>query len=674
MKHTLLLLFALIITVSAGDVSFKSLLTEMVNRDELAKLPKYSYTLGQASSYDRASKSPSQGWFANSDGGGFIRTENINGRSERILMDKQGPGAIVRFWSTYLPWKFSNGTLRFYFDGATQPQIEGKFLDIISGSMLVDGVLSKRTGGFREDNKGQGHTLSGVNMYLPLPYAKSCKVTYEGTDNPFYFAINFRKFSPETTVETVSLSTIRANKSLIDKVQKNLELNPFTKQKTKKIGTKDKMLKAGESANYSIKGTRAIRSFLINLEAKNHPQALRSTIIEIKFDGESKVFAPVGDFFGIGYILKSEINSRYHRITLDGDMQSLWLMPFQKEAQIIIHNRGQQDVKLKKLLLQYSAWKWDSRSLYFHADWRHYYRIPAGPHRDLNYVTIQGQGKYVGDSLSIFNEPSGKEGQPWWGEGDEKIYVDGETFPSNFGTGTEDYYGYAWVGCALFSEPFLSQPIADGNRGIGLTVNNRWRSLDTMPFNKSLKLDMELWHWVGKANVDYAPTTFWYGTKETKAVKSFEDTDIHKKRVEAIKTAQEQVRVTSRIEAEAFKVYPVQGVQSVVYTQPTNRAWSNRSQLLFTNVKAGQKLITSFFYGSDRAGKIRIVAQKLANNMTVDLHLNGKLLVADLNLAGHGTLDIIAENGHVKKGKNLLVIRAKSGGSEVSLDYIELVD
>ena len=45
----------------------------------------------------------------------------------------------------------------------------------------------------------------------------------------------------------------------------------------------------------------------------------------------------------------------------------------------------------------------------------------------------------------------------WWGEGDEKIYVDGEDFPSHFGTGTEDYYGYAWCRPEEFAERGLSQ-------------------------------------------------------------------------------------------------------------------------------------------------------------------------------------------------------------------------
>lgn len=110
----------------------------------------------------------------------------------------------------------------------------------------------------------------------------------------------------------------------------------------------------------------------------------------------------------------------------------------------------------------------------------------------------------MGDTLTIFNR-TGR----WWGEGDEKIYVDGETFPSHFGTGTEDYYGYAWCMGNPFSAPFIAQPEGGGNVRPGFTVNDRYRSLDAIPFAKSLKLDMEVWH-AAKTKIDYAPATFFY--------------------------------------------------------------------------------------------------------------------------------------------------------------------
>ena len=66
---------------------------------------------------------------------------------------------------------------------------------------------------------------------------------------------------------------------------------------------------------------------------------------------------------------------------------------------------------------------------------------------------------YVGDCLTLFNTV-----YAWRGEGDEKIYVDGESFPSHFGTGTEDYYGYAWCRPERFTgHPFIAQPDGSGN-------------------------------------------------------------------------------------------------------------------------------------------------------------------------------------------------------------------
>ena len=98
----------------------------------------------------------------------------------------------------------------------------------------------------------------------------------------------------------------------------------------------------------------------------------------------------------------------------------------------------------------------------------------------------------------------------WWGEGDEKIYVDGEDFPSHFGTGTEDYYGYAWCCPERFDSPFHAQPRCEGPGNFGNTTNARYRLLDGIPFTKRFQFDIEIWHWA-TTTVDYAVTTFWYG-------------------------------------------------------------------------------------------------------------------------------------------------------------------
>lgn len=673
-----LMLFVFVICLSCdkkqqkNDVTFETLLDEMINRDELPKVPIHSYTLKQSSSYDRNAKSPKEDWFANKDGSGIIRTEVNSGRTEHVLMDTEGPGAIVRFWSTNLTWEFSNGTLRFYLDDSETPQIEGKYRDILGGNMLVEGILSTKTGGFQENHQGEGYILGAVNLYLPIPYAKSCKVTYEGSDSPFYFIINHRQYEHDTKVRTFSMDDLKKNTNKLVAVQKELLTNKAVTQGTTTLKESKKVIQAGGQISYQINGERCIRELMMKIDATDFRQALRSTVLEIKFDGESRVWSPIGDFFCTGYSIEKPFDTRYHKVSLDGSMLSRWIMPFQKRAEIIIHNLGKQSVNIEEMSVSHSSWEWDERTMYFHADWRVYSEAPSQPHRDMNYISIKGKGKYVGDCLSLYNDATNSGREPWWGEGDEKIYIDGEDFPSHFGTGTEDYYGYAWVGCTTFSQPFLSQPTAHGNRGQGLTVNNRVRSLDAIPFNKSMHFDMELWHWVDDTTVDYAPTSFWYGLGNAKSVVGRESLE---KRSNDINGAKRTIRYNDRIEAEGLD-FEIQGdARYVLFTKPTEETFSNRSALLISDLQKGEILKGSFYSGKKRLGTLRLVLHKRLDSPTIDIILNEKVISQNLELNGEGKLVLNHSNMSFKKGKNTLAVRGKKDGkNKVILDYIQLLD
>ena len=103
-------------------VSLGTLLEELADRDRLSRLPDPAYRCRQASSYDRRSTDPGDPttWYANMDRSYFVRTETHQGRTEYVMMDEAGPGALVRFWATWHGpggGPFSNGTLRFYLDG-----------------------------------------------------------------------------------------------------------------------------------------------------------------------------------------------------------------------------------------------------------------------------------------------------------------------------------------------------------------------------------------------------------------------------------------------------------------------------------------------------------------------------------------------------------------------------
>jgi hypothetical protein len=83
-------------------VTLDSLLDEMISREHLTFFPAEAYTLHQFSSYNKKSVSPGrEGWFANADMSHFMGIVNSSGRREFVMLDTDGPGAVVRWWMTF---------------------------------------------------------------------------------------------------------------------------------------------------------------------------------------------------------------------------------------------------------------------------------------------------------------------------------------------------------------------------------------------------------------------------------------------------------------------------------------------------------------------------------------------------------------------------------------------
>ena len=500
----------------AQSVSLHSLLEEMADRTNLTYFPEIPYELKQFSSYNRKSISPdSTGWFANNDMSHFLRIESNNGRREFVMFDADGPGAIVRWWMTF--YKAQNGVIRIYLDHSSIPVIEGLPSEILSGDHLVDYPYSASVhegAPLGEEGRDYDH-----NLYLPIPFSNHCKITYEcdsliqkkrfPLNEDFYwpdvfYNICYRKYLPDVRVQSFSKEELLQESPLIYKVKENL-LNESIKSDSI-VSFHDKILPGDSFVIEFSKKESAINYITLNLKSKDKEQALRSTILSISFDGVQTVWVPAGEFFGTGYIHST------HRTWINatregGEMESRWIMPYQNKCRLAFINFGIEDIELNGSagLINY---KWRSNSMYFCSAWHEYRYINTrnmdGDKFDLNFIDIDGMGLYVGDQVTLFNNT-----WHWWGEGDEKIFVDDEIFPSSFGTGSEDYYGYAFGRPEPFSHPFLSQPIGKGNTDWGLTVNMRHRSLDAIPFKKSIHADIELWHWASVV-INYALTTYWY--------------------------------------------------------------------------------------------------------------------------------------------------------------------
>jgi len=256
--------------------------------------------------------------------------------------------------------------------------------------------------------------------------------------------------------------------------------------------------------------------------AANHQEML----LRIYWDGREKpdVEAPVGDFFANCFGKRMEVISM-PVVVEDGDSYNcFWHMPFRKSARIEIVNQSSKPIR--KL---YNNVDWVKKkslpenTMYFCAQYRQEYPTENG--KDYLVLDAEGKGYYVGTVLAVRTRSPA-----WWGEGDEKIYIDGEEKPSIRGTGTEDYFLSAW-GLKTNSTPYFGVPyLNQHDRIIGqMTCSYRWHVHDPLVFNTGIRVTFETFGWMSadenkehrahswnQREDDFSSVAFWYQMGPTK--------------------------------------------------------------------------------------------------------------------------------------------------------------
>jgi len=472
----------------------------MSDRESTASWPDPEYRQMQASSYNRESVSPDKpGWFADSDGVFCIRTEENNGQKEWVLMEDTGPGCLTRIWAVCFYYGLNNITganVKIYLDGAEEPVINTNFFNLVKGRDFIKPPFADST------------VRAGV-MVFPIPFAKSCKVTMD--DRVFYNIISWRKYPEGTKVRTFTMEDYVKAERTIEKTALTLLKTPA--YKGKEINGKE-TLAPGQAMLLELPGGNgSVRQLEIKInEDGNHADILRSLILKGEFDGEQTIWVPVGDFFSNVSRMKPYIMWE-RTVDADGLMTCRWVMPYSSFCKLSLVNLGKSPAGVE-MKVTAGPWLWDERSMHFHATWRMDDPYPTFPLFDWNFLEAEGRGVIVGDEWTVLNPAEG-----WWGEGDEKIYVDNDfvrNFPSHFGTGTEDYYG--WAGGIVptprdeFSKPFHVNVLVGDPNSMGYNICTRTRTLDAIPFRERIRFDMEASCGIRSSSffLQYTNSTFWY--------------------------------------------------------------------------------------------------------------------------------------------------------------------
>ena len=490
-----------------------SLFDEMVDMAGLASFPDPAYRTVQFSSYDHRSRLPGgPDWFANADGFGgepipnfekVLKAPDANGVGEYLVCDVTGPGAIVRLWTAAI-----SGTIRMYLDGSQTPIYDGSAdeffhrpYDHFPQMKDIDGDRFRRTVYQRDA------------AYAPIPFAKGLRVIWTGNIKEIHFYhLQARLYEEGAAVASFQPDDIRTYRQRIDRVTSVMD-DPDTALVTRQQPSDANLAPSERKTLVRLDGPLAIRRLSLQLNAGDIDKALRQTVLHITFDDYpwAQVQSPVGDFFGAAPGV-NPYESLPFTVRPDGTMVCRFVMPFERSCRIELHNRGNQTVGVKSEVLS-MPFAWNDRTMHFRARWRVDHNLIASNRevQDLPFLLANGKGVYLGTGVYLMNPavvptPYGN----WWGEGDEKVFVDEERVPSIFGTGSEDYFNYSWSSPDIFIHPYCGQPRNDGPGNRGFVTNYRWHVLDPIPFKSNIRFYMELFSHERTEGMSYARIGYHY--------------------------------------------------------------------------------------------------------------------------------------------------------------------
>ena len=261
-----------------------------------------------------------------------------------------------------------------------------------------------------------------------------------------------------------------------------------------------------------------------------------SFVMRIYWENEEfpSVEAPISAFFGCAYDENFKdrdgnyivLNSAKILTAPGRGFNSYWEMPFAKHCRITMENRGKKE---ETLFYMISGWYGEipQDAGYFHAAYRQEHPVTKG--RAYTIIDgIEGRGCFAGVTLA-----TGMNGNnTCWVEGEAKMYIDDDQYPSMNYTGTEDYfcgsYGFgndiilnryqtfSGMYTGLFAIMGDNREFYNGQQRFLLY---RFHEKDPVYFSKNFKMTIDNLGWTGPRYDDYTSVAYWYLEKTSKLAK-----------------------------------------------------------------------------------------------------------------------------------------------------------
>ncbi|MGI4787803.1 MAG: DUF2961 domain-containing protein [Janthinobacterium lividum] len=525
---------------------------------DLRSLPQLSKNVvSLASSYDRTG--------GNADFGKFLRQDG----DEAVMAEMDGPGAIVRLWSAN-----PNGELRIYLDNSPTPVMDVPFASISKGAAPFTSPLS-------------GFSTGGAYTYLPVPYARHCKVVVTGSHD-LYYQVGFVTFPKGTAVRPFSLPLPPADQSAVDAV--NASWAAFATPPLSLPGlVRPFTIAPGATITAAVlKGPGVVTHLRLALPDTADTD-VRRIILRAYFDGHKTpdIQAPVGDFFG-NPVGRKPFRSLFLGCAADGAFVADFQMPFARTARFTLESR-ETGPKKAFFSTDFSKASFDpGREGYFHAAWRQETTRPGAAYQ---WIQTAGQrGRFVG----VVQDMAGTHGLGFL-EGDDQFRVDAQTWipaplypmtvigPWN-GTGTEDCFNSA----GYFDHGPNALPMNGllEDFGSGLITAYRWFVNDAPTFQFSIEGRLEHGGLNDSSGEVYSSVSFWYSDGPAPARISLSPSE----NLNSPRVIVPQFFVPNAIEGESLRPAITSGVAE---NQWLGAGWSSENQLWWRGAAAGDTLTAS---------------------------------------------------------------------------------
>ncbi len=258
-------------------------------------------------------------------------------------------------------------------------------------------------------------------------------------------------------------------------------------------GMPQRIIKQGETVVIAdVEGPATIRHIWMTFPGAP-PEQMRALHMEVFYDDmtEPSISVPCLDFFGATLGRPTPMNTALTAIQEGRGFNSFVPIAFGRHIRIEITNASDRDMSFfYQLDYTLGAGADDG---YLHCTFRR--ENPTTLKQDFVIEEgLRGPGRFLGCVVGI----RCFEGQVWYGEGEVKIYKDGDTdFPTICGTGLEDYVGTAWgmgphvsfyAGSQLDVRPADSNPSFSNPDYCGFY---RWHVVDPIMFEREMKVTIQ---------------------------------------------------------------------------------------------------------------------------------------------------------------------------------------